>query len=196
MPAEQEGPAQVRLVRDFVNTYERQVDQESLPTTAALQDWLVEQRLLPAGVPVTATDLATTLAMRAGLGNVLLSHAGHDPDPHVMDEFRAALADVPVRLDFDADGYRLVSIRTDPVGHALGRILDAVRQTSEDGTWPRLKVCARDTCRWAFYDASRNQVRRWCSMSGCGNSVKMRRAYATRKARAGAAPASRTGETT
>ena len=80
----------------------------------------------------------------------------------------------------------LVSTRTDPVGQALGQLLDAVRQTSQDGTWPRLKVCARDTCRWAFYDASRNQVRRWCSMAGCGNHVKMKRAYATRKARAGA----------
>jgi predicted RNA-binding Zn ribbon-like protein len=27
-------------------------------------------------------------------------------------------------------------------------------------------------------------VRRWCSMAGCGNHVKMQRAYAVRKARA------------
>ena len=104
-----------------------------------------------------------------------------------MDAFRAVLADLPVRLDFSPYDYRLVSTRTDPVGQALGQLLDAVRQTSQDGTWPRLKVCARDTCRWAFYDASRNQVRRWCSMAGCGNHIKMRRASATRKARAGSA---------
>jgi predicted RNA-binding Zn ribbon-like protein len=45
-------------------------------------------------------------------------------------------------------------------------------------------VCDRDTCRWAFYDASRNQARRWCSMAGCGNHIKMHRAYAARKRQA------------
>ena len=182
---DEQVPPRIQLVRDFVNTYEPQVGKESLPTGAALRDWLVEQRLAPADVVVNDSDLATTLAVREGLRNVLLSHAGHDPDPQAVTALSRALADLPVRLDFGADGYRLVSTRTDPVGQALGQLLDAVRQTSQDGTWPRLKVCARDTCRWAFYDASRNQVRRWCSMAGCGNHVKMRRAYATRKARAG-----------
>ena len=185
MTDEEHVPPHIRLVRDFVNTYEPQVDEESLPTSDALRDWLVEQRLVPAGAPVSDADRAAALAVREGFRNVLLGHAGHDPDPQAMDAFRAVLADLPVQIDFGADGYRLVSTRTDPVGQALGQLLDAVRQTSQDGTWPRLKVCARDTCRWAFYDASRNQVRRWCSMAGCGNYVKMRRAYATRKARAG-----------
>ncbi len=54
-------------------------------------------------------------------------------------------------------------------------MLDAIRASTAAGEWERLKVCARDTCRWAFYDASRNHARRWCSMAGCGNYVKMRR---------------------
>ncbi|HYI53869.1 MAG TPA: CGNR zinc finger domain-containing protein [Microlunatus sp.] len=185
----EEIPPGVRLVRDFVNTYEPQVDEESLQTSDALRDWLIDRRLVPAASAVTDADLAATLVVREGLRNVLLSHAGHAPDPEVMDAFRAVLADLPVRLDFSPFDYRLVSTRTDPVGQALGQLLDAVRQTSLDGTWPRLKVCARDTCRWAFYDASRNQVRRWCSMAGCGNYIKMRRAAATRKARGGSATA-------
>jgi predicted RNA-binding Zn ribbon-like protein len=177
-------PPHVQLVRDFVNTYEPQVDAESLTSRETLREWLVEQRLVPSGAPVTDTDLAATRRVREGLRNVLLSHAGHDPDPEAIDAFRAVLAEVPVRLDFDAQGYRLVSTRNDPVGQALGRLLDVVRQASEDGSWARLKVCARDSCRWAFYDGSRNQVRRWCSMAGCGNYVKMRKASATRRARA------------
>ena len=146
---------------------------------------------MPTVTSVTEADLGAALTVREGLRSVLLGHAGHDPDPAALDAFRAVLADLPVRLDFDpavgTSTYRLVSARPDPVGQALSQLLDAVRETSQDGTWPRLKVCARDTCRWAFYDASRNQVRRWCSMAGCGNHVKMRRAYASRKARAGSA---------
>ncbi len=47
-----------------------------------------------------------------------------------------------------------------------------------------VKVCDRASCRWACYDTSSNQGRRWCSMAGCGNQVKMRRAYAVRRLRA------------
>jgi predicted RNA-binding Zn ribbon-like protein len=176
-------PPAVRLVRDFVNTYEPQIDDESLSSTDALRNWLVAQHLLPSDATVEETDLAATVTVREGLRNVLLGHAGHDPDPEAVDALRAALAELPLRLDFDTGGYRLISTRVDPVGQALGQLLDAIRQSSQDGTWPRLKVCARDTCRWAFYDASRNQVRRWCSMAGCGNYVKMRRSYAARKSR-------------
>jgi len=167
-------PPAVRLVRDFVNTYEPQTDDESLGTADALRNWLAAQHLLPSDAPVEEADVAAAVTVREGLRNVLLGHAGHDPDPEAVEALRASLAHLPVRLDFTTDGYRLISTRADPVSQALGQVLDAVRESSQDGTWPRLKVCARDTCRWAFYDASRNQVRRWCSMAGCGNYVKMR----------------------
>jgi predicted RNA-binding Zn ribbon-like protein len=41
-----------------------------------------------------------------------------------------------------------------------------------DGTWVRMKSCARPACRWAFYDASRNRSGVWCSMATCGNREK------------------------
>lgn len=66
-------------------------------------------------------------------------------------------------------------------------MLDAVRQASEDGSWVRLKACARPSCRWAYYDHSRNRSGRWCTMAGCGNAVKMQKAYASRKGRPDAA---------
>jgi hypothetical protein len=50
--------------------------------------------------------------------------------------------------------------------------VEAIRRCEQDHTWERLKVCARDTCRCGFYDASRNQTRRWRSMSGCGNTSR------------------------
>lgn len=182
---EEQVPPAVRLIRDFVNTYEPQADEELLKAPDQLGDWLLEQHLVAAGTQVTDADLRAARAVREGFRNVLLSHAGHHPDPEEVDAFRTVLADLPVRLDFGTHGYRLVSTRTDAVGRALGQLLDAVRLASSDGTWVRLKVCARETCRWAFYDASRNQVRRWCSMAGCGNYVKMRRASASRRARVG-----------
>ena len=83
------------------------------------------------------------------------------------------LADVST-VDVEPAGPRLEG--SGPIERAL-----AILAGSD---WARLKVCRAEDCRWAFYDASRNQVRRWCSMSGCGNHVKMRRAYQARKSRA------------
>jgi predicted RNA-binding Zn ribbon-like protein len=124
--------------------------------------------------------------VREGLRAVLLGHAGHAGhagDDAAIDTLNKALARVPVRLTFNDRGYRLVASVDTPVGRVLGELAEAIRQAGEDGSWHRLKVCDRDTCRWAFYDASRNQVRRWCSMAGCGNHIKMKRAYEARKIR-------------
>jgi predicted RNA-binding Zn ribbon-like protein len=44
-----------------------------------------------------------------------------------------------------------------------------------------VKQCGR--CDWLFVDRSRNHKRRWCSMSACGNRVKMARRYAREKQR-------------
>src|SRR3546814_10967093 len=33
----------------------------------------------------------------------------------------------------------------------------------------RLKPCANPTCTMVFYDTGRNNTRRWCTMSICGN---------------------------
>jgi predicted RNA-binding Zn ribbon-like protein len=169
-------PPAAALVRDFVNTYEPQVDAEELTSPERLRDWLAGRGLLPAGARLRRADLELARAVREGLRAVLLDPA----DPAARDRLGAGLAAVPVRLTVTAGGLRLVAVRDTAVQRALAGLVDAIRQSGEDGTWPRLKVCARDTCRWAFYDASRNQARRWCSMAGCGNHVKMRRAYARR----------------
>jgi regulatory LacI family protein/CGNR zinc finger protein len=53
-------------------------------------------------------------------------------------------------------------------------LLGAVDTARVDGSWTRLKACARESCRWAYFDSSRNRSGRWCSMAWCGNAVKMR----------------------
>ena len=44
-----------------------------------------------------------------------------------------------------------------------------------------LRECASETCSWLFLDCSRNQRRRWCDMSTCGNRAKARRHYQRKK---------------
>lgn len=47
----------------------------------------------------------------------------------------------------------------------------------------RLKRCAADHCTLVFYDRGRNNTRRWCTMSVCGNRDKVARFRARRAAR-------------
>jgi predicted RNA-binding Zn ribbon-like protein len=176
-------PLAARLVRDFVNTFEPQIDEESLTTPDQLRDWFAERQLVPSDAKMRPADLATAVTIREGLRSVLLGHAGHPTDPTALERLNRALAAVPVRLALTDTGPRLVATGGAVLDQALVGLLDAIRQCAEDRTWARLKVCDRDTCRWAYYDASRNQVRRWCSMADCGNYVKMRRAYTARKNR-------------
>ncbi len=176
-------PSAVRLVRDFVNTYEPQVDEESLTNPDALTAWFTERGLLRPDGRLSPADLTTAVALREGLRAVLSSHAGHAADPVAVRRLDEVLATVTVRLRLTEAGPRLVPAGDRPLDEALAALLEAIRQCAEDQVWTRLKVCDRDTCRWAYYDASRNQARRWCSMAGCGNYVKMRRAYATRRGR-------------
>lgn len=170
-----EVPAPARLVRDFVNTVEWQVDEDEWSSRDQLASWVTTNMGIGA-VAFTDDDLRLARQMREGLREVFLVHAGHEPLRAAIDDLNIAAARMPLRLDFDSRGtVRLSSPSIDPAAHALVRILEAVDAAREDGSWYRLKACSRDSCRWAYWDGSRNRSGRWCSMAGCGNFVKMRR---------------------
>jgi predicted RNA-binding Zn ribbon-like protein len=175
-------PPAARLLRDFVNTYEPQVDVELVGTPDRLHAWLTDHELLAESTDLTDEQVAEATAVREGLRSVLAGNAGHGVDPERVADLNRQLRDVPLRAEIDVEGLRLVPADPGPFPTALALLLDAVRSSQADDSWRRLKVCDRDTCRWAYYDSSRNQVRRWCSMAGCGNYVKMRRRAAGRSA--------------
>jgi hypothetical protein len=57
---------------------------------------------------------------------------------------------------------------------ALGSILADVVVAFSKGTWVRVKICAAEDCRWAYYDHSKSRTGRWCAMETCGNRHKTR----------------------
>ena len=170
------------LIRDFVNTAEPQVAGDEWTTPEAAQDWLSARRLLVGAepdAPLGPADLRRLRALREGLREILHGHAGHDVDPAAVDTVNLELAAVRLRMSFGVDGRPILTAASGrPCDVAVAGLLAAVQDAVRNRTWERLKACSRDTCRWAFYDGSRNRSARWCSMSGCGNIVKMRRAHA------------------
>ncbi|GAA1542890.1 CGNR zinc finger domain-containing protein [Actinomadura kijaniata] len=175
------GPAP--LLRDFVNTFDVECAVDELATPARLAGWLAERALVPAGTTADAGDLATARALREGLraamlDNHALAHRGAaaPPPPEGLDE---AFARLPLRVAI-AGGRPALTPLGGGTPAGLARIAAAVVESAADGTWPRLKVCQEDTCRWAFLDTSKNRSRSWCSMRVCGNRTKTR-AYRARR---------------
>jgi predicted RNA-binding Zn ribbon-like protein len=187
--------ATVALLRDFVNTLDREEGSDQLADPDATGRWCTARGLLAPDDRLTAAEHRRVLELREGLRRALQLHAGSgaaaDVDVDAGDGEQAALdlalATVPIRVRFDGAGR--LRLAGNGGAAAVGALLDAVLRCQVDGDWERLKVCAEDSCRWAYFDASRNRSGRWCSMSECGNRVKMRRAYATRRRRERAEPA-------
>jgi predicted RNA-binding Zn ribbon-like protein len=179
------APTGLRAVQRFLNTNDREGRHEKLASPDALADWLVEQHYARRPPPVGPDDLTRTIAIREGLREAAWLNNKGLPDPRRVEEFQRALAGFPVRLRTEGGRLtiRLASSDREP-DRALGEILEAVLNSQANGTWPRLKACRRDVCRWVFYDRSRNNSGTWCAMSICGNREKAQRFRKTLRRRA------------
>jgi predicted RNA-binding Zn ribbon-like protein len=169
------------LLLDFVNTRDVQPDIDELETPGSLATWLAEHHLVPVGTRTAEpAELTLAITLRDGLRAAFLSH--HGPDQEALPaELDDALSELPVRVSLAADGPALRPAGDGIVG-GLSGLAAAIMETVADGTWPRLKLCLEDTCRWAFLDVSKNRSRSWCSMRVCGNRTKTRAYRARRRA--------------
>jgi predicted RNA-binding Zn ribbon-like protein len=171
-----EVPAPIAVVRDFVNTTDHETGADELTTRAELSRYLVREGLLGSRARATEDDLALARRLRAGLRSALA--ANHDGATEALPELARAVRELPVALDWTEAGPVLLPAAGGVRG-ALARIGLAAQEAASEGSWWRLKVCAHDECRWAYYDHSKNKSRTWCEY-GCGNVVKTR-AYRARQ---------------
>ena len=176
------APGALRLVQRFVNTNDLEGGPELLPDAAALRDWLAAAGLLERTARVTAADHERAIALREALRDLASANADLPHDPAAADVVNAAARRARLAPVFDG-AHSGLEPSASGVDAALGHIVAALHTAVAEGTWPRLKACERDVCRWAFYDHSKNRSGHWCSMAVCGSREKNRRAY-TRRARA------------
>jgi predicted RNA-binding Zn ribbon-like protein len=174
------APGPLALVQSFINShYDLEYDHgaDLLATPQSLAAWLGRQGL-PAH-PLTAADVRRAIDAREGL-RALAATNGKPRNAPPADRLRRlneAAGGAALQVRFGANGVTLAPARSDPLDHALATILATVARAMFDGSWTRLKVCPGEDCGWAFYDHSRNQSGRWCSMSVCGGRAKARNHY-------------------
>ena len=168
------APGALRLVQQFVNSYDVEDDIEALSDAKALRDWLADHGLLERRARVTRADLARAIEVREALRTLLLANNGETLDRGTVRTLNDAASSAPLFVRFDEDGRSRLAPAAANVAGALAQLLAIVNDAAAEGTWERLKVCPEDTCRWAFYDHSKNRSGTWCSMAVCGTRAKAR----------------------
>ena len=173
-------PRSAALVRDFVNTLDHEEHTDELATAAGLTAFLGRHGLLDAG-RADERHREQAVALRVGLHDALeLNHDGQQSSLEALDEVLAGLA---VRLHWNGAGV-VVAPAEQGVAGALAHVALAAHDALASEVWWRLKICAFDECRWAYYDLSKNRSRHYCEY-GCGNKIKTRAYRARRRAAAG-----------
>ena len=119
-------------------------------------------------------DLVDALALRSAIANAARAiGSGARPGGGDVDVINlyAATPDIPPSL---AGGTR-------QAGRSLGRASQALSVIAREAvvlfgesSAERFRACAADDCELLFFDESRSNNRRWCSMQRCGNRAKVR----------------------
>ena len=167
------GGALERLI-EFVNTNEPQIAQDLLRDPDQTRSWLVAHGLEAGNL--SHDDWAATVAFREGVRAAAAANNGYELDTDAVAALRQAID----RLEFTVRagvGAGLEVAATTPAGRALAPLAGALMAAQADRSWTRVKACARDSCRWLFYDTTRNRSRTWCTSTTCGSREKAKRYY-------------------
>jgi predicted RNA-binding Zn ribbon-like protein len=172
--------AALHRLQDFVNTNDLEGGDDALGTPQQLHDWLVAAGALGPGTRVSAEEHARTLAVREGLRALGRANNGEALDTSLVAAMNAAAGRLPLVADVtDSETWRLGPAKRGVDGFLAG-LLGTLVAAMADGSWSRVKACRNDTCRWLFFDQSRNRSGTWCTMAICGSRMKAR-AYRARR---------------
>lgn len=151
-----------------------------------VRDWLVDAGLVPDPMtlsrlppPALRVLLDDALVLRRALAELVEAWTtrGATPTGLALLEFNRILEAGPRRtlaLTMGSRGYEVREHVADatvagllaPVAEAAARLLAREHPS-------RVRRCAAPGCARWFLDTSKNQRRRWCSMSVCGNRAKV-----------------------
>jgi predicted RNA-binding Zn ribbon-like protein len=168
----QSAPGALETVRLFVNTVDfEDPASDEFATAAGAASWLRAHGVVDAGL--SERDAGELRELRETIRRALLAHGGHGDLATSERALSTALADARAGLRVGAEGYLVL----DPCGATVAdrvrsALAIAIYNAVVEGVWRRLKACLKDTCRFAFYDHSKNGSGTWCDMAICGNRVK------------------------
>jgi predicted RNA-binding Zn ribbon-like protein len=121
------------------------------------------------GEPVRPEAAEMLCELRTVIRGLALRNNGIEPDPSGTPGLDA----LALRLDLTGPPTLRAGVSGDLVRDVAAATVAALLRAQARPSWPRLKACRGDDCRWVFLDGSRNASRRWCAMAECGNRAKV-----------------------
>jgi len=82
-------------------------------------------------------------------------------------------AGVPTVVRFISDEESAVRPAGEGVDAIVGALIADLDRAVSSGSWKRVRLCAYEPCRSAFYDATRSRTQRWHSYEVCGNRANV-----------------------
>src|SRR2546430_11549297 len=175
MPDRDGATGNLGLVQAYVNTVDLQDGPELLSDPAELREWLRSRGLIDGDAEAEDDDLRHAIALREAIRGVIGANSGGKVSPVDVATLNGAAAASRLKARFGSDGRARLEPEIGGGVGAMGRIVAAVYAAQADEDWKRLKLCGSASCRWVFYDRSRNHSSPWCTMASCGNRAKARR---------------------
>lgn len=163
------APGGLELVRRFVNTADLPSGPDELDSLEKARAWCLSHGLAPA---MNQSHLELLRDFRESLRDLLFANNGEGDAAAAWERLRPFLAST--RLSLAVDSSRGLELKPEDKG-PIASLLAIVYESELLGTWSRLRACRKMSCRFAYYDRTKNASRAWCSMATCGNQAKAQR---------------------
>lgn len=175
------APGSLDLVRRFVNTFELPNGPDEFETLEGARGWCLSHGLPPV---IDQAHLELVREFRERVRDLLYANNGEGDASAAWERLRPLLATAHLLLAVHPHGLELRPAHEADKG-PIASLLAVVYEAQVRGTWGRLRACRKPSCRFAYYDHTKNGSRAWCSMASCGNQAKaQRRRERARSARA------------
>jgi predicted RNA-binding Zn ribbon-like protein len=172
------APGRLELVRGFINTVELERTSDPLGPADALPRWCERTGLCPQAGEA-ALDILR--GFRETLRGVLESNSDRADGAARWQALEPYAARTGYEMCITPQGGPALRVRSSGADAVIAELLAIVYDAGREGTWSRLKSCRKPSCRWAFYDRSKNGSGAWCDMRVCGNRSKAQRRRAREK---------------
>lgn len=171
-PAKYQAPAELETVRSFINSVRLEERVDPLQGPDELAEWCSRSSLCANAPPA---DLSRLRGFREALRTVLENSAGTREHASAWRALEPFAQGASYGMRIDAAGVPALEPAGEGADRAIATLLGIVHDAMRRGIWSRLKVCRKDSCRWAYYDHSKNGSGVWCDMRWCGNRMKAKR---------------------
>ncbi|HET7813854.1 MAG TPA: CGNR zinc finger domain-containing protein [Candidatus Baltobacteraceae bacterium] len=172
-----EAPGRLDDVRGFLNTFDFETDADPLKGPDRLGDWLNDRFPALAG----GAEEARLRGFREALRRVVEANAGEEDPLAAWGALAPYLGASRFTMTLAADGRPALEPEGEGASEVISGLLAVVYDATGSGEFARLKSCRRQSCRYAYYDRSKNGSGAWCDMAVCGNRVKAERRRARQK---------------